>query len=91
MGVDHYYYDDFNNRSLMQRIAEKCYIPANNLMLKLIKEHGKDFNIAFSISGTAIEQFEKYAPQVLDSFKELAASGNVEFLEAASSLKLSRT
>jgi alpha-amylase len=80
MGVDHYYYDDFNNRSLMQRIAEKCYLPANELMLKLIKKHGKDFNIAFSISGTAMEQFEKYAPEVLDSFKELADSGNVEFL-----------
>lgn len=80
MGVDHYYYDDFQNRSLMQRIAEKSYIPANELMLKLIKKHGKDFNVAFSISGLAIEQFEKYAPAVLTSFKELAATGNVEFL-----------
>jgi alpha-amylase len=80
MGVDHYYYDDYQNRSLMQRIAKKSYLPANKLMLKLIKKHGKDFNIAFSISGLAIEQFEKYAPEVLEGFRELAATGNVEFL-----------
>ncbi len=80
MGVDHYYYDDYQNRSLMQRIAKKSYLPANELMLKLIKKHGKDFNIAFSISGLAIEQFEKYAPEVLESFKDLAETGNVEFL-----------
>ena len=80
MGVDHYYYDDFQNRSITKRIAEKCYLPANELMLRLIKKHGKDFNIAFSISGLALEQFEMYAPEVLDSFKKLAATGNVEFL-----------
>jgi len=80
MGVDHYYYDDFQNRTIIKRVAEKCYLPANELMLKLIKKHGKDFNIAFSISGLAIDQFEKYAPEVIDSFKALANTGNVEFL-----------
>ncbi|MFU8842187.1 MAG: FliG C-terminal domain-containing protein [Bacteroidales bacterium] len=80
MGVDHYYYDDYLNRSIMQRIANKCYLPANELMLKLIKKHGKKFNIAYSISGTALDQFEKYAPEVLKSFQDLAKTGNVEFL-----------
>ena len=80
MGVDHHYYDEFQNRTIVQRIAEKCYLQANEILLGLIKEHGKKFNIAFSISGLAIEQFEKYAPEVIDSFKTLAASGNVEFL-----------
>jgi alpha-amylase len=80
MGVDHHYYDEFQNRSLMQRIAQKSYLPANELMLKLIKKHGKDFNIAFSISGLALDQFELYAPEVIKSFQELAATGNVEFL-----------
>lgn len=80
MGVDHHYYDEFQNKRLMQRIAEKCYMPANKLMLKLIQKHGKDFNIAFSISGMALEQFERYAPEVIDSFKTLADTGNVEFL-----------
>jgi len=80
MGQNHYYYDDYQNKTIVQRIAEKCYLPANELMLKLIKKHGKSFNIAYSISGLAIEQFEKYAPEVLESFKQLAATGNVEFL-----------
>lgn len=80
MGVDNYYYDEFNNRSILRRIADKCYLPANELMLKLIRKHGKDFNIAYSISGLAIEQFEKYAPEVIQSFKNLAETGNVEFL-----------
>ncbi|MCF8368708.1 MAG: polysaccharide deacetylase family protein [Bacteroidales bacterium] len=80
MGVDSYYYDEFNNRTILRRIAEKSYLPTNKLMLKLIKKHGKDFNIAFSISGLAIEQFEKYAPEVIESFQALAKTGNVEFL-----------
>ena len=80
MGVDHHYFDDFQNRMIFKRVAEKCYLPANKLMLKLIKKHGKDFNIAYSISGLALEQMEQYAPEVIDSFKELAASDNVEFL-----------
>ena len=80
MGVDHHYYDEFQNRSIMQRVAKKCYLPTNALMLDLIKEHGKDFNISFSISGLALEQFERYAPEVIESFKTLAATGNVEFL-----------
>jgi alpha-amylase len=80
MGVNHYYYDDFQNKSLVQRIAQKCYLPANKVMLELIKKHGKSFNIAYSISGLALEQFEKYAPEVINSFKALAATGNVEFL-----------
>jgi alpha-amylase len=80
MGVNHYYYDDFQNKSIVQRIAQKCYLPANKMMLELIKKHGKSFNIAYSISGLALEQFEKYAPDVIHSFKALAATGNVEFL-----------
>jgi len=52
----------------------------NELLLKLMKKHGKAFKVSFSITGTAIEQFEAYAPEVLESFKKLAATGNVEFL-----------
>jgi alpha-amylase len=64
----------------MQRVAEKSYLPMNTLLLGLIKEFGSAFKVTFSITGQAIEQFERYAPEVLDSFKELARTGNVEFL-----------
>lgn len=80
IGADHYYYDDYQNKHIVKRIAEKCYLPANEILLSLIKEHGPDFRVSFSITGTAIEQFRKYTPEVLESFRKLAKTGNVEFL-----------
>jgi len=64
----------------MHRVAKKCYIPMNNLILKLIDETGGNFKAAYSITGTALEQFEKYAPHVLESFQQLSDTGRVEFL-----------
>ncbi|NVO18814.1 MAG: polysaccharide deacetylase family protein [Bacteroidetes bacterium] len=80
IGSDHYYYDDYQNKRIVRRIASNCYLPANEIMLSLIKEYGDKFKVSFSISGTAIEQFQKYCPEVIDSFKKLAKTGNVEFL-----------
>ena len=80
IGVHHDYFDDYANRFLMQQLAERSYLPANQILQNLIKKHGKAFRVSFSISGTALEQFEKYTPEVLESFKKLAKTGNVEFL-----------
>ena len=80
IGNDHYYYDDYANESILRKVADRCYLPANKLMLELIKKHKGKFKIAYSISGLALEQFELYAPEVLDSFKALADTGHVEFL-----------
>lgn len=80
IGNDHYYYDDFQNEEIMHRIAERCYLPANKAVLEMIKSSGGKFKVTYSISGTVLEQMEIYAPEVIDSFKELAATGNVEFL-----------
>ena len=80
IGADDHYFDDFENSSIVRRIASRCYLPMNRVIADLIKEGGKKFKVTFSISGTAIEQFKKYAPEVLDSFKALAATGCVEFL-----------
>lgn len=80
IGKSHEYYDDFANRTITQKVAKRCYLPANRMMLDLIKKYGKNFKVTFSISGLAIEQFEKYAPEVIDSFKALAKTGCVEFL-----------
>jgi len=80
LGNDHYYYDDYLNKSIMERVAKKSYIPMNNLLLDLIHQHGKAFKVSFSISGSALDQFAEFTPHVLDSFKELAKTGNVEFL-----------
>jgi len=80
IGNDHYYYDDYLNESIMRKVADRCYLPTNKIMLDLIKKHKGKFKVAYSISGIAIDQFNLYAPEVLDSFKELADTGSVEFL-----------
>jgi alpha-amylase len=80
LGHDHYYYDDFTNESIMKKVAEKCYLPANNIIMDLITKHKGKFKVAFSLSGIVIDQFRLYAPEVLESFKKLADTGMVEFL-----------
>ncbi len=80
MGKDHHYLDDLLNRSIMQKVARQCYLPMNALLLKLIRENEGRFRCTFSVTGIAVEQFKTYAPEVLDSFRELAATGCVEFL-----------
>ena len=80
IGKDSHYYDDFTDRTIMKRIAQKCYLPMNALLLEQIKATKGAFKVAFSISGTALEQFDRYAPEVIDSFRALAETGSVEFL-----------
>ena len=80
IGKDSHYYDDFTNRTILRRVAEQCYLPMNSLLLDLVKKHKGAFKVAFSISGSALEQFERYAPEVIDSFRKLADTGCVEFL-----------
>lgn len=73
-------FDDALNGQVMRKVAQKCYLPTNNLLLSLIRKHAGRFKIAYSITGTAIEQFKLYSPETLDSFKALADTGCVEFL-----------
>ncbi len=80
IGNDHYYYDDFSNDDIVTRIAHRSYLPANETLLRIIREHGQQFKVAFSITGTALEQLEQYVPEFIDSMKELADTGCVEFL-----------
>lgn len=80
IGRDHYYYDDYANEDIIQQIAARSYIPANRMLLDLVNLYKGKFKVAFSISGLALEQLEIYAPEVIDGFRELAKTGNVEFL-----------
>jgi alpha-amylase len=73
-------FDDKLNGDVMRKVAAKCYLPTNKLLLELIKEHKGRFKVAFSITGTAIEQFKLYSPETLDSFKALADTGQVELI-----------
>ena len=60
IGKDSHYYDDFANRTILRRVAQKCYLPMNELLLKAIKENKGKFKVAFSITGTVLEQFDRY-------------------------------
>ena len=89
MGNDHNYLDDFTNRAIMQKVARECYLPMNALLLSLIEENKGKIKCSFSITGSAVEQFKAYAPEVLESFKRLAETGCVEFLGETYSHSLS--
>jgi alpha-amylase len=64
----------------MRKVAEKCYLPANEIILDLIQKNKGKFRVTFSLTGLVINQFRLYAPEVLESFKKLADTGMVEFL-----------
>lgn len=80
IGKDSHYYDDFANRSLMKKFAASSYLPMNNLILNLINETKGKLKVAFAISGTTLEQMDRYCPELLDSFKALQDTGCVEFV-----------
>ncbi|MCH7401252.1 glycoside hydrolase family 57 protein [Belliella kenyensis] len=80
IGDDHYYWDDYSNKTIMRKVAQKCYLPMNALLLDLIHQYKGAFKVSFSISGVCLDQFELYAPDVLDSFRKLVDTGYVELL-----------
>lgn len=87
VGSDHDYFEidshDTLNRQILRKVANNAYIPTNNILLQLIQNY-PEFKLSFSISGTALEQFSRYAPEVLDSFQALVDTGNVELLAETS-------
>ncbi len=74
------YFDEYKNGEICRKVANKCYLPANRLLLKLINRHDGRFKIAYSVTGVVLDQFEQYAPGVLSTFHALAETGCVEFL-----------
>ena len=77
---DNDYFDEYKNREICRKVARKCYLPANRLMLRLIERFEGRFKISYSITGVFLEQLERYAPEVLSTFHALAQTGCVEFL-----------
>lgn len=80
IGTDHYYYDDFENERTINDFTERCYMPALDALLSMIKENEGNFKVTFSLSGVGMEQLEMHAPQVLAKLQELNETGCVEFL-----------
>lgn len=80
IGIDHYYYDDYENERSISDTASRSYIPALTTLLEMVKENNGGFKVAFSISGVAMEQLEVYAPQVIELLHQLNETGCCEFL-----------
>lgn len=74
------YFDDCKNREVMQKVATKCYIPATQTLIENARDHPGRFKCAFSITGVALEQMERYAPEALLKLQELNDTGCAEFL-----------
>ena len=75
------YFDSKLNQEIFEKVARKCYLPTNNLLLNLINEFDGRFRISFSLTGTFVEYCEQFMPEVIDSFKELFRTGAVDFIE----------
>ena len=74
------YFDDNKNAAICRKVANKCYLPTNRLLLNLIRQFNGRFRIAYSVTGLLLEQIERYSPEVLSTFDALAETGCVEFL-----------
>lgn len=81
IGRHNSYFDRQKNEAVINKVARKCYLPANNVILELISKTDGAFKVAYSMSGVVLEQLEKFAPKVIDSFKELVDTGCVEMLD----------
>jgi alpha-amylase len=78
------YFDHVLNREVFERATRKCYLPTNNIILEQIdrfKYSPKQFKVAYSLTGVFIEQCERWSPSLIDSFKQLAQTGCVEFFD----------
>ena len=74
------YFDEFKNASICRKVANKCYLPTNRLLLNLIRKFDGQFRVSFSVTGVLLEQFAKYCPEVISTFDALAQTGCVEFM-----------
>ncbi len=77
---DRAYFDDHKNGQICRKVANKCYLPANRLLLDIIRRYEGRFRVAYSVTGVLLEQLAKFAPEVISTFDALNRTGCVEFL-----------
>lgn len=78
--TDPFYFDEDANGAICEKVANKCYRPTTKLILDLIKRHEGNFRVSYALTGTVIDQWKKFCPDVLDLFVELAETGCCEFV-----------
>ena len=80
IGKNNNFFDEKLNSDILKKVSEKCYLPANSLILDLLEKYQGNFKVSYSVTGTLIEQAKAFKPEVLESFQDLARTGAVEFL-----------
>lgn len=88
IGENHDYYDDYQNKYALKRFAEQSYNKANALVREALERYPKQFSVSFAFSGTAMDQMQWYAPELLADFQDLASHKEVEFLAGPYSYSL---
>jgi alpha-amylase len=79
--TDRHYFDDSANAAVLRKVASKCYVLANAVLLETVRKSAGRFRFAFSVTGVALEQFKLHAPEVVEGFRKLADTGCVEFID----------
>ena len=77
---DPFYFEDGANKQICEKVADKCYRPATKSILDLVRRHEGNFRVSYAITGTVLDQFEKFCPDVIDLFVQLAETGCCEFV-----------
>ena len=77
---DRDYFDDSRNEEVCRKVITKCYLPSNAVIKELIDRHEGRFRVSYSLTGTIIEQFQRWGEDALESFQDLARTGCVEFI-----------
>ena len=80
IGQDHYYYDDMQTEEHLEYLVNTSYLPLCNTIKEMIRLSKGRFHCALSVSGTTLEMFQQFAPEMIDVLNELAATGCVEFV-----------
>ena len=81
IGHHNNYFDEHKNEAIIRKITRKCYLPTNKIILDLISKTDGKFKVSYSMTGIVMEQLEKYAPEVIESFRQLVDTGCVELLD----------
>ncbi|MBR3322473.1 glycoside hydrolase family 57 protein [Candidatus Saccharibacteria bacterium] len=73
------WYAGTNNERIFKKVAEKSYRPMLAVLEKCINTYA-GFKFSLSITGTWLDQAEKWDPELIDILKRLVKSGRVEIV-----------
>lgn len=88
IGQDHYYYEDMATEEYVGWLTSTSYMPLAKTLAEMIRLSKNKFHCALCVSGTMLELWEQYMPEMIDTLKQLAETRCVEFLATPYSYSL---